>query len=375
MRRSTQRVLTTHTGSLPRPVALAEALERRDRGGPTDPDLPDRIAEAVHTVVRQQLDAGIDIVNDGEAGKIGYSTYVKERLRGFGGRSAPRPPQPDFDAFPGFYRQRALAGQQAPERPAAVAALTYPDLDPVRTDLANLQAAVGDLPVADRFLTAASPGVIALFLDNEHYDSHEAYVWALAEVMKAEYDEIHRAGCLLQLDCPDLTAWQNDDSPAALRRRAELHLAALDHATRDIPGDALRLHVCWGNYEGPHTRDVPLRDLIDLVLAARPGAISFEAANPRHAHEWAVFEAVKLPDDKVLIPGMLDSTTNYVEHPELVAERIVRYASLVGRENVIAGSDCGFATFATSPTIHPEVVWAKLAALSEGAHLASERLW
>ncbi|GAB3407779.1 cobalamin-independent methionine synthase II family protein [Flindersiella endophytica] len=357
MHRSTERILTTHTGSLPRPSTLAEALERRDRGEPADPGLPDRIADAVRTVVRRQADAGLDVVNDGEAGKIGYSTYVKERLTGFGGQSAPRSGRTDFD------------------RPACVAALDYPDLGPVRTDVANLQAGLAGSETTDAFLTAASPGVIALFLDNQYYDTHEDYIWALADTMKAEYDEIHRSGLLLQLDCPDLTSWQAGEDLSELRKRAELHLAALDHATRDIPGDALRLHLCWGNYEGPHTDDVPLRDLIDLVLAARPDAISFEGANPRHAHEWALFEDVELPDGKVLIPGVLDSTTNYVEHPDLVTQRIERYASLVGRENVIAGSDCGYATFATTPTVRPEVAWEKLAALAEGARAASERLW
>ena len=226
-------------------------------------------------------------------------------------------------------------------------------------------------------MTAASPGVIASFLRNVHYPSHEEYLSALADAMKIEYDEIHRSGFVLQLDCPDLAAgrYHYGDDLESFRRRVALHLEALDHATRDIPAEQLRLHLCWGNYEGPHNHDVPLRDIIDLVLAARPGAISFEAANPRHAHEWVVFEDVPLPAGKVLIPGVLDSTTNYIEHPELVSQRLVRFAELVGRENVIAGTDCGFATFASRPTVHPTIAWAKLRAMAEGAELASRRLW
>jgi 5-methyltetrahydropteroyltriglutamate--homocysteine methyltransferase len=336
--------------------------------------LDDLVRAGVIDVVRRQVDAGVDVVNDGEASKIRYSTYVKERLDGFGGQSGPRAPGPDDETYPEFFAGRR--GQRDP-MPACVGPLAYRDRDAVRTDIANLKAALSDVDAADAFMTAASPGVIAQFLENQHYPSHEEYLFALADAMKTEYDEIHRAGLVLQLDCPDLTGirhqhWEDDE---AFQRQVRLHLAALDHATRDVSGESMRLHLCWGNYEGPHTHDVPLRDLIGLVFEARPAAISFEAANPRHAHEWAVFEDIALPEDKVLIPGVLDSTTNYVEHPELVAQRLVTFASLVGRERVIAGSDCGFATTATNPTVHPSITWAKLQAMAEGAQLASARLW
>jgi 5-methyltetrahydropteroyltriglutamate--homocysteine methyltransferase len=374
MKRSTESILTTHTGSLPRPVELAEALERRDRGEDADPDLDERIRSAVVAVVRRQVEVGVDVVNDGEAGKIGYSTYVKERLDGFGGEGAPHRPPPDAEDFPEYFEDREGHGAATP---ACVGPLAYGDTEAVRADIANLKAGLDAADGSDAFMSAASPGVIALFLENRHYRSHEEYVFALADAMKVEYDEIHRAGIVLQLDCPDLAASRHRDGESLdeFRRRVRLHLDAIAHATRDIPPEAMRLHVCWGNYEGPHLRDVPLADIIDLVLAARPAALSFEAANPRHAHEWTLFEDVDLPEGKLLIPGVLDSTTNYVEHPELVAQRIVQYAELVGRENVMAGSDCGFATFAAAIQVHPTITWAKLRAMTEGARLASERLW
>ena len=264
------------------------------------------------------------------------------------------------------------------EMPACVGPVSYRDLDAVRADIANLRAALADPEVEDAFMTAASPGVISVFLQNQHYDTHEEYIAALADAMKAEYDEIHHAGLVLQLDCPDLAMTRHmraDESLEDFRRRAKVHVEAINHATRDIPGEDMRMHLCWGNYEGPHNHDVPLRDIIDIVFEARPAAISFEAANPRHEHEWTVFEDVKLPDGKAVIPGVLDSTTNYIEHPELVAQRIVRYAQLVGRENIFAGSDCGFATFASYFTIDPAITWAKLRAMADGARLASTQLW
>lgn len=375
MKRSTEYILTTHTGSLPRPPALTTALERRDRGEDFDGELEALVHEAVMDVVRRQVDAGVSVVNDGEASKIGYSTYVKERLDGFGGQSAPAVASPEQEEFPEYYQ--SVSGSGGAARPACVGPLSYRDRDGVRSDIANLKAALAGVDAADAFMTAASPGVIALFLENQHYPSHEAYLFALAEEMKVEYDEIQRAGFLLQLDCPDLAVSRHRVglSLEEFRRRVKLHIEALNHATRDIPSEQMRLHLCWGNYEGPHNHDVPLRDIIDLVFEARPAAISFEAANPRHAHEWTLFEEVKLPAGKVLIPGVLDSTTNYIEHPELVAQRLVQYAELVGRENVIAGSDCGFATFATSLTVHPTITWAKLRAMADGARLASEQLW
>jgi 5-methyltetrahydropteroyltriglutamate--homocysteine methyltransferase len=370
---STDRILTTHTGSLPRPPALTAALQQRDRGEQAGDTLAVLVREAVRDVVKRQVDAGVSVVNDGEASKIGYSTYVKERLAGFGGQSSPRPAQ-DAAAFPEYARDTM---KHRDPNPACVGPLSYRDRNAVRTDIANLKAGLDGIDAEDVFMTAASPGVISHFFENQHYASHEEYILALADTMKPEYDEIHRAGLVLQLDCPDLTARRRhpDESLDEFRRRVTLHVEALNHATRDIPPDSMRLHLCWGNYEGPHTGDVPLRDIIDLVFAARPAAISFEAANPRHAHEWTLFEDLKLPGGKVLIPGVVDSTTNYVEHPELVAQRIVQYARLVGREHVIAGSDCGFASMATSPTVHPTVTWAKLRAMAEGAQLATSQLW
>lgn len=376
MQRSTDRMLTTHTGSLPRPPDLTAALDRRHRGeAGNSGDLTALIRDGVIDAVRRQAEAGVAIVNDGEASKLSYSMYVMGRLTGFGGESGPVPPSPESQAFPEYYRP--TPGERRPSRPACIGPVAYRDLDAVRTDTANLRAALDSVAVTDAFMSAASPGVISHFFENQHYPSHEAYVFALADAMKPEYDAIHAAGFVLQLDCPDLAAGRHryGDSLDGFHRQVALHVEAIDHATRDIPAEAMRLHLCWGNSEGPHTHDVPLADIIDLVLRARPAGLSFEAANPRHAHEWALFEDTALPEGKVLIPGVLDSTTNYVEHPELVAQRLVRYATLVGRENVIAGSDCGFATFATHPTVHPTVTWAKLAAMAEGARLATERLW
>jgi 5-methyltetrahydropteroyltriglutamate--homocysteine methyltransferase len=374
-KRSTDRILTTHTGSLPRPPELTESLVKRDRGKIEATDLTDldaQVRQAVADVVLCQVEAGVTVVNDGEASKIGYATYVKERLEGFGGESSPRPPARELAEFPDFAKN--MSQSPSVTRPACIGPVRYRDRDAVRKDIANLKAALQGVAVADAFMTAASPGVISRNLENQYYASHEEYLFALAGAMKSEYDEIHRAGLVLQLDCPDLTAMDGDDLET-FRRRVRLHIEALNHATRDIPAEAMRLHVCWGNIEAPHTADVPLADIIDLVFEARPAAISFEAANPRHAHEWVLFEDVAIPEGKVLIPGVLDSTTNYVEHPELVAQRIVKYAELVGRENVIAGSDCGFSTTAPAPSVYPTVTWAKLRTMAEGADIASARLW
>ena len=365
MKTSTERILTTHTGSLPRPASLTDRHDQQ------------AVRAAVAETVRRQLGAGVDIVNDGEVSKPSYATYVTERLSGFGGEPIPFQIR-DFEAFPEFAQKMfadpemtAIVGNPSCNGPVA-----YLDTSLVETDIANLRAAAGG--AADVFMSAASPGVIEMFMPNRYYPSTEEYLFALADAMKAEYDAIHRAGLVLQLDCPDLACeWSigPEVSTAEFRRVVARRLEALDHATRDIPPDRIRLHLCWGNYEGPHQGDVPLADIIDLVLAARPTAVSFEAANPRHEHEWAVFEDVRLPEGKVVIPGVLDSTTNYIEHPELVAQRLVRYAGVVGRENVIAGSDCGFATFAGLVPVDPQITWAKLAAMAEGARLASQELW
>jgi 5-methyltetrahydropteroyltriglutamate--homocysteine methyltransferase len=375
VKRSTEHILTTHTGSLPRPPELLAALQRRDRGEADIEGLDEQIRAAVAEVVRRQAEAGVRVVNDGEEGKIGYATYVKERLDGFGGEAGMAGVPSDMAEFPD-YMMRVVSGIDF-AMPACIGPVSYRGLDAVRADIANLQAALDGTDVEDAFLNAASPGVIAVFLQNQHYPSHEEYVFALADAMKVEYDEIHRAGIVLQLDCPDLamSGHMLGESLNDFRARARVNVEAIGHATRDIPPDDMRLHVCWGNYEGPHHHDVALRDIIDLVFEARPTAISFEAANPRHEHEWTVFEDVKLPEGKVVIPGVIDSTTNFIEHPELVAERLVRYGKLVGPENVMAGSDCGFATFASYLTVHPAITWAKLHAMAEGAALASKELY
>ena len=378
VKRSTERILTTHTGSLPRPPDLTAMLESMDAGSALDPAAFDgRVRRAVTDIVRQQVDAGVDIVNDGEQGKVGYSTYVRHRLTGFGGTSgvSSRADWADFPEAAARAERRS-----AVSRPACDGPIEWQDRGAVQKDVANLRAALDGVRPTEAFMTAASPGVIAHFLRNEYYPSREAYLARLVDVMKEEYDAIHRAGFVLQIDCPDLAMGRHLAFPslsnAEFVKIAEANVEALNHALRDIPPDRLRLHLCWGNYEGPHHRDIPLREILPVVLKARPQALSFEGANPRHAHEWVVFRQTKLPDDKVIIPGVLDTTTNFIEHPELVAQRLVRYAEMVGRERVIAGSDCGFATFARSqPLVEPEIVWAKLKSMTEGARLASSQLW
>jgi 5-methyltetrahydropteroyltriglutamate--homocysteine methyltransferase len=381
MKQSTERILTTHTGSLPRPDDLLTLLYAKEAGEVQDQAaFAARVRTAVAEIVRQQLDAGVDVVNDGEIGKISYATYVKDRLTGFAGEgSFPRMVGiPDLAEFP-EYGQRVFGDRPQMKTPACSGPITYRGKEAVQKDLENLQAALQGVKPADTFLSAASPGVISLFLPNHYYPSHEAYLSALADAMKEEYQAISQAGFLLQVDCPDLAMGRHIQFAAAslaeFRKNAALHVEALNHAVADIPPERMRLHLCWGNYEGPHHYDVPLRDIIDIVLQARPAGISFEAANPRHAHEWKVFQEVKLPAGKVLIPGVLDSCTNYIEHPELVAERIVRFAQLVGRENVIASTDCGFSSAAGYSRVDPKIAWAKFRAMGEGARLASGQLW
>ncbi|HWG60447.1 MAG TPA: cobalamin-independent methionine synthase II family protein [Streptosporangiaceae bacterium] len=365
MKTSTDRILTTHTGSLPRPASLD------DRGD------KEAVRAAVEETVRRQLEAGVDIVNDGEMSKPSYATYVTERLSGFAGEPVPLAMR-GLDIFPEFAQRMMgdpeLAAVMA--NPSCDGPVAYVDRSKVEADIANLRACADG--AADTFVSAASPGVIDMFMPNRYYASTEEYLFALADAMKVEYDAIHRAGLVLQLDCPDLAcAWSigPEMTMEEFRGVVAQRLEALDYATRDIPPDRIRMHLCWGNYEGPHHNDVPLADIIDLVLAARPTAVSFEGANPRHEHEWKIFEETKLPEGKVVIPGVLDSTTNYIEHPELVAQRLIRYADVVGKENVLAGSDCGFATFAAVLPVDPRITWAKLAAMAEGARLASGELW
>jgi len=378
VKHSTDRILTTHTGSLPRPPDLTALLEALDDGAAIDAAAFEaRVRRAVADVVRRQVEAGVDVVSDGEQGKVGYSTYVRHRLTGFGGRSAVRP-RADWADFPEAAARAERRSTVA--RPACNGPIDWKDRAAVGRDVANLRMALDGVRPAEAFMTAASPGVIAHFLGNEHYPSREAYLARLVDVMKEEYDAIHQAGFVLQVDCPDLAMGRHlafpDLSGAEFLKIAEANVEALNHALRDIPADRLRLHLCWGNYEGPHHRDIPLREILAVALKARPQALSFEGANPRHEHEWVVFREVRLPDDKLIIPGVLDSTTNFIEHPELVAQRLVRYAEVVGRERVLAGTDCGLATFARSAAlVEPEIAWAKLRAMAEGARLASARLW
>ena len=380
MKRSVEHILTTHTGSLPRPPDLIRTMFAREEGVPVDgPALAARIRTAVAEVVGKQIDAGIAVVNDGEVSKPSYATYVKDRLNGFGGTSQALQYR-DLVDFPEMAsRVFGDPGRSRRKTPACTGPISVRDPGAAQTDVDNLKAATAKVAVEDVFISAASPGVISLFFRDDHYGSHEAYLFAIADAMRHEYETVARAGFILQLDCPDLAMGRHIQFAGLgleeFRKMARLHIAALDRAVAGIPPGQLRMHLCWGNYEGPHHYDVPLADLLDLVFAARPQAVSFEAANPRHAHEWKVFERVKLPPDKIIIPGVLDSTTNFIEHPELVAERITRYARLVGRENVIAGTDCGFGTWVGQAAVDPDIAWAKLASLAEGARLASRELW
>jgi len=385
MKRSDHRILTTHTGSLPRPDDLLAMLDEREVGKPVDrAQLDARIASAVAATVKRQAEIGIDVVSDGEMGKVGYSIYPKDRLTGFEGPLAPGGGEIESDVveFPGFIRT-FLSAQGRPvtglKRPQCNGPIAYRNRDELERDLRNFSAALAGAGVEEAFMTAASPGVIALFMGNEYYKSHEAYLAALADAMKVEYEAIVAAGFVLQLDCPDLAAGHHvqfsDARIEDFRKRPELHIEALNHAVAGIEPERLRLHLCWGNYEGPHHRDIPLAKIIDTVYRARPAGISYEASNPRHEHEWTVFREHRLPDGKILIPGVIDSVSNFIEHPELVAQRICNLAQVVGRENVIAGTDCGFGTFAGMGAVDPDIAWRKLGSLVEGARLASKELW
>ena len=349
--------LTTHTGSLPRPPDLIRMMFAKEEGVPVDPAaLGARIRAAVAETVQKQVKAGVAIVNDGEMSKPSYATYVKDRLNGFGGASHPLTYR-DLVDFPEMAKR--VFG------------------DPGRS---RRRTPACDAAKAERgFMSAASPGVISLFFHNDYYPSHEAYLFAIADAMRPEYEAVVKAGFVLQLDCPDLGMGRHiqfaDLRLDEFRKMARLHIEAMNRALVNVPADRARLHVCWGNYEGPHHYDVALADIIDIVFGAKPAGVSFEAANPRHAHEWRVFERVKLPAGKVIIPGVLDSTTNFIEHPDLVAERIGRYAQLVGRENVIAGTDCGFGTWVGQAAVDPDIAWAKLASMAEGARRATREFW
>ncbi len=380
MMRSTDRFLTTHTGSLPRPDDLIRMMYAKEEGVPVDPaSLGARVRSAVAEVVKHQADAGVDVVSDGELSKPSYATYVKDRLEGFGGTGNTFIYK-DLEDFPKL-RQKVFGdpGRSRRKTPACNAAISVRDPQAAVTDVENLKAAVGATKARGGFMSAASPGVVAVFFRNDHYPSQEAYLYAIAEAMRHEYEAVAAAGFVLQLDCPDLAMGRHiqfhDADLKTFRKAAALNIEVMNHATKNIPPEQLRMHVCWGNYEGPHHYDVPFGDVIDLVFKARASYISFEAANPRHAHEWTLFETVKLPDGKVLIPGVIESKANFIEHPELIAQRIGRYAKLVGRENVMGGSDCGYGTWVGQAAVDPDVVWAKLAALAEGARIASKEFW
>jgi 5-methyltetrahydropteroyltriglutamate--homocysteine methyltransferase len=386
MKTSTDRILTTHTGSLPRPPALVDLIVAREKGEAVDTAIFEaESAKAVDTIVAQQVAAGIDVVSDGEMSKPSYTQYIRHRVSGIApdARAAEKGRDimvgRDMLAHPDFARSRASFG--AVPFPGCVGPLEYRDRSGLDRDLAHLKAAAAKSNPTDVFMTAPSPAILTRFIINLHYPSEEAYLEALAEVLKVEYQAIVKAGFVLQIDAPDLGSARNNQyrhlSDDEFRTIAARNIAAVNAATEGLPADRMRLHICWGNYEGPHTHDLPLLKIIDLAFEARPQAISIEAANPRHDHEWEDLKQIKVPDDKVLIPGVIDSTTNFVEHPKLVAQRIGRYADIVGRERVIAGVDCGFGTSVRlgEPTVYDSIVWAKLKALAEGAEIASKRLW
>jgi 5-methyltetrahydropteroyltriglutamate--homocysteine methyltransferase len=380
MQSSSEKILTTHVGSLPRTQAVVDVVFGREAGLGEDRDESDAIiAKAVRAVVQRQADIGIDVVSDGELSKISYATYIKDRITGFGGESFREPAQDLLD-FPGVLRRREESGNRSQAQPPrCIGEIQVKSMQPLETDLANLKRGVEQAEPVEAFMDAAAPGVIALFQPNDYYPSHEAYLEALAAAMQPEYEGIVAAGFLLQIDSPDIGMGRHtifrEKTDQEYLRLAALHIEVLNHALRNIPADRVRLHVCWGNYEGPHHLDAPMESVLPVALRANAQALLFESSNPRHAHEWTVFRDANIPDDRILIPGVIDSTTNFIEHPQLVAQRICRFADIVGRERVMAGTDCGFGTFADHGAVDADVVYAKLASLVEGAQIASRRLW
>lgn len=373
------RIQTTHVGSLPRTKQITDLVFAREAGVPVDEDGFNRIVgEAIIEIVRQQKAAGVDLPSDGELSKISYATYIKDRLTGFAGDSSRKPPK-DLELVPSFLeRQARSGGTPTYKRPKCIGEISVKTMQPLRDDIDNFQSAMSANGYPTGFMNSATPGVIALFQPNEYYKTQDDYLEAVAEGMRAEYEGIVDAGLILQLDSPDLGLGRHmmykelDDD--GFVERAERHIEVLNHALRNIPGDRVRMHVCWGNYEGPHNCDIALKKVLPAILKAKPRALLFEAANPRHAHEWVDWKDVDLPDDYVLIPGLLDSTTNFVEHPELIAERLMHFVDIVGADRVIAGTDCGFSTFAGFGAVDPTIVWLKLQALRAGADLVSDRL-
>jgi 5-methyltetrahydropteroyltriglutamate--homocysteine methyltransferase len=375
---SESRILTTHTGSLPRPPAVVELMLAEWKApGASKAEFAEAVAQAVSDVVRKQVEAGLDIVNDGEQGRPDYTVHVKDRLTGFEGASASPlgTGEPEFPELAQILQQFASPFQH---RPACSGPVAWRDFPAVEADIAQAKRATTGVKAEEFFLTSPSPGQIARYLKNRYYKTEEEYLFTLAEVMAREYRAIVDAGFVLQLDCPDLAishhmVYPNLSLPE-YRKIIAANVEALNHAVKDLLADRMRMHICWGSTLGPHHTDVPLRDIVDIVLRGKPQALSFPAANPRHGHEWKVWKDVKL-DGKIVIPGVIDSTSNFIEHPELVADRIVQYAGVVGRESVIAGVDCGFGTFAGRLQVDSKIVWMKLAALAEGARLASKQLW
>jgi 5-methyltetrahydropteroyltriglutamate--homocysteine methyltransferase len=371
-------IRTTHVGSLPRSPIVADLLFGREKGLPFDASAYDAVmTEATSAIIARQKQAGVDLPSDGETSKISYATYVKDRLTGFDGDS-PRDPPQDLQDFPGFMKKLASGGGTPQyRRPRCVGPIAVKTLDPLHKDIAAMKRGLDAASYGEGFMNSASPGVIALFQPSDYHRTLDDYLFDIAEGMRAEYEAIVAAGLILQIDAPDVALGRHmmykhlDD--AGFLARLAVHVEALNHGLRNIPRERVRMHLCWGNYEGPHTRDIPLAAILPEILKAKPGALLFEGANPRHAHEWTVWQEAGLPDDLVLIPGCLDSTTNFVEHPELVAQRLGHYLDAVGIERVVAGTDCGFSTFAGFGVVDPDIAWAKLTSLRQGADLAAQR--
>jgi 5-methyltetrahydropteroyltriglutamate--homocysteine methyltransferase len=378
MRRSDKRILTTHTGSLPRTQKVVDLLlQDMKQPGAHRAALDAAVAEAIAGVVEKQKAAGLDVINDGEQGRRDYTVHIIDRLTGFGGSLAPPKGtgEPEFPELAQLLSQFASPFQRWPACSGPVA---WKDFAAAEADIARSKAAMVNAGAEEYFMTSPSPGQIARYLKNEHYKTVEEYLFTLADVMAREYNAIVTTGFVLQLDCPDLAmsyALYPGISLADYRKIIALNVEALNHAIKDLPADRMRMHVCWGSTLGPHHGDIPIKDIVDIILKAKPQAVSFPGANPRHGHEWKAWKDIKLPDGKIVIPGVIDSTSNFVEHPELVADRIVQYALAVGHDNIIAGVDCGFGTFAGRVQVDTKIVWMKLAALAEGARLASKQLW